>query len=151
MINDNPDLVNNLLMSDEVHFQLLGFVSKQNFHYLSSENPQRFHEKLLHSVKVTIWYAISSFGIVGPYFFEDGDGHTVTVNSQRYVSMFENFLGPELVRYPVNEDTFFSTRWCAEPHLKGFHEYCEEFLSYSCHLEERGYTMVRQITQSVHM
>jgi hypothetical protein len=63
MINDNPDLVNNLLMSDEAHFQLSGFVSKQNFHYLSSKNPQRFHEKLLHSVKVTIWCAISSFGI----------------------------------------------------------------------------------------
>jgi hypothetical protein len=24
--------------------------------------------------------------------------------------MYENFLGPELARHPVNEDTFFSTR-----------------------------------------
>jgi hypothetical protein len=56
---------------------------------------------------VTVWCATALFGIVGPYYFEDGDGHTVTVNSQRYVSMFENFLEPELAHHPVNEDTFF--------------------------------------------
>jgi hypothetical protein len=36
MINENPDLVNNLLMSDETHFHLSGFVNKQNFRYWSS-------------------------------------------------------------------------------------------------------------------
>jgi hypothetical protein len=51
MINENPDLVNNILMSDEAHFHPSGFVNKQNFHYWSSENPQRVHEKLLHSAK----------------------------------------------------------------------------------------------------
>jgi hypothetical protein len=29
------------------------------------------------------------------------------VNSQRYVTVFENFLGPELARHPVNEDILF--------------------------------------------
>jgi hypothetical protein len=43
---------------------------------------------------------------IGLYFFEDGEGHAVTVNSQRYVSMYENFLGPELARHLDNEDTF---------------------------------------------
>jgi hypothetical protein len=64
MINENPDLVNKLLMSDAAQFHLSGFVNKQNFRYSSSENPQRFHEKPLHRVKVTVWCAISSFGIV---------------------------------------------------------------------------------------
>jgi hypothetical protein len=129
MINEIPDLVNNLLMSDEAHFHLSGFVNKQNFRYWSGENPQRFHEKPLHSMKVTVWCVISAFGIVGPNFFKDSGGRIVTVYSQRYVSMFEDVLGPELARHPVNENTFFSTRWCYESHLKGFHECCEEFVS----------------------
>jgi hypothetical protein len=107
MIIENPGLVSNLLMSDEAHFDLSGFVNKQNFRYWSSKNPQRFHERPFQSAKVTIWCAISLFGIVGPYYFEDGDGRTVTVNSQCYVSMFENFLRPELARHSVNEGTFF--------------------------------------------
>jgi hypothetical protein len=31
MIKEDPDLVNNLLMNDEAHFHLSGFVNKQNF------------------------------------------------------------------------------------------------------------------------
>jgi hypothetical protein len=56
---------------------------------------------------MAVWYAISWFGIVGPYLFEDIDGSTFTMNSQRHVKTFENFLGPELASHPVNEDTFF--------------------------------------------
>jgi hypothetical protein len=50
---------------------------------------------------------ISSFGIVGPYFLEDEREKAVTVTGRRYVHMLENFLGPELARHPVNEETFF--------------------------------------------
>jgi hypothetical protein len=35
-------------------------------------NPIELHERPLHNSKVTVWCAISSFGIIGPYFFEDG-------------------------------------------------------------------------------
>jgi hypothetical protein len=55
MINENPHLLNKLLMSGD----LPGFVNKQNFRYWSSENPQRFHEKPLYSAKVTVWCTIS--------------------------------------------------------------------------------------------
>jgi hypothetical protein len=37
MINENPDLVNNIFMSDEAHSHLSGFVNKQNFCYWSSK------------------------------------------------------------------------------------------------------------------
>ena len=35
-------------------------------------------------------------GIIGPYFFEDSDGHSVTVNANRYMDMLQSFLIPEL-------------------------------------------------------
>ena len=59
-------------MSDEAHFHLSGFVNKQNFRYWSATKHTKLHERPLHSSKVTVWCAISSFGIIGPYFFEDG-------------------------------------------------------------------------------
>ena len=79
LINQNQEPVNNLLMSDEAHFHLSGFVNKQNFHYWSATNPKELDERQLHSSKVTVWCAISSFGISSPYFFEDERQRAVTV------------------------------------------------------------------------
>ena len=42
-----------------------------------------------------MWCAISSARIVGPWFFEE-NGVTVTVNSERYVSMLEQYFFPEI-------------------------------------------------------
>ena len=58
-----------LLCSDEVHFHLSGFVNKQNFRYWAKENPWQHHKRLLHSQRVTIWWAFADFEIIGPYFF----------------------------------------------------------------------------------
>jgi hypothetical protein len=85
LINQNQELVNNLLMSDVAHFHLSGFVSKQNFCYWSATNPIELHERPLHNSKVTVWCAISSFGIIGPYFFEDERERAVPVTGPRYV------------------------------------------------------------------
>lgn len=70
VIGQDGELVHFLWMSDETHFHLGGYVNKQNFWYLSGINPCYLHEKPLHSEKVTVWGAISSQGVVGPYFFE---------------------------------------------------------------------------------
>jgi len=94
-------------MSDEAHFHFTGFVNKKNFRYWSATNPPELHERPLHSSKVTVWCEISSFGIIGPYFFEDEREKAVTVTGSRYVHMLENFLGPELAHHPLTEETFF--------------------------------------------
>jgi len=57
--------------------------------------------------KVTVWCAVSSFEIIGPYFFENEREKALTVTGPRYVHMLENFLGPELARHPVTGETFF--------------------------------------------
>ena len=54
LINQNKELINNLLKSDEAHFHLSGFVTKQNFHYWSATNLIELHERPLHSSEVTV-------------------------------------------------------------------------------------------------
>jgi hypothetical protein len=34
------------------------------------------------SRKVTVWCGLSSFGILGPHFFEDSNGHAGTVTAE---------------------------------------------------------------------
>lgn len=98
----------NILFSDEAHFHLNGHVNKQNCRYWCATNPKRKHQKPLHSPKVTVWAAMSARGIIGPYFFEDNMGRAVTVNSERYVEMLDNFLVPELQNFSgYNQRTWF--------------------------------------------
>lgn len=107
VIDGNGERVHNLWMSDEAHFHLSGYVNKQNFRYWSANNPYELHEKPLHSEKVTVWCAMSSRAIVGPYFFEDDNGRTVTVNSERYADMLATFGLPGIDRYDPDGETLF--------------------------------------------
>ena len=45
---------------------------------------------------------IASFGVLGPYFFEDKEGAAVTVTSKRYVAMLRNFCEPEFRRRGID-------------------------------------------------
>lgn len=70
--------------------------NKKNCRYWSAEQPSRKHQKPLHSQKVTVSAAISAKGIIGLYFFENSQGLSVTVNTDRYVTMLQEFLRPTL-------------------------------------------------------
>jgi hypothetical protein len=95
-MGQEPMMLHQLLMSDEVNFFLSGFVNKQSFRYWSREDPRILHEKPQKGQKVVVWCAVGMCGITGPYFFEDGAGHALTVNADRCVDMLQNFLMPEL-------------------------------------------------------
>jgi len=69
-----------LMMSDEAHFHLDGYVNKQNCRFWAAENPRELHQRPLHTAKVSVWCGFSKVGIVGPYFFEE-EGAAVTVTS----------------------------------------------------------------------
>lgn len=84
-----------LLMSNEAHFHLNGTVNKKNLRYWAPEHPHLIYQHLPHSEKVTVWCALGSVGIIGPYFFQE---NWATVYSVRYISMLEIFLKPELRR-----------------------------------------------------
>ena len=46
--------------------------------------------------KCTVWCGVTKDEIIGPYFFEDDSGNTVTVTGERYRTMIQNFLKPAI-------------------------------------------------------
>ena len=59
MLNDDG-VINTVLMTEEAHFHLSGCVNKQNYRYWAPENPQEFHQRPLHSERLTVWCGIAS-------------------------------------------------------------------------------------------
>ncbi|GFX85567.1 uncharacterized protein TNCV_3717381 [Trichonephila clavipes] len=98
-----PDFHKRILFSDEVHFWLNDYVNKQNCRIWSEANPQVYVETPLHPEKLTVCCALWAGGIIGPYFFENDEGHNVTVNGDRYRAMITNFFIPELNNHDVQE------------------------------------------------
>ena len=56
-------------------------------------------------------------GIIGPYFFEDENGATVTVSTERYIHMLNTFLRPQMKRQRVhNMQNVYFQQDGATPH-----------------------------------
>ena len=55
--------------------------------------------------RVNVWCAISSVGIIGPYFFEENE-RAVTVNAARYREMIEEFFLSHLEEMDVGDVWF---------------------------------------------
>jgi hypothetical protein len=118
-----------------------GCVNKQNFHYWSDANLQQLHECLLHSEHVTVLCCVGSFGVIGPYCFEEGR-HDATINSGRYVHMLHNsshqkLTDMELVNRPCafNKTLLLQTPW----------QLCEN-VSWACHFSAWWSSMACSIT-----
>ncbi|GFS82052.1 DUF4817 domain-containing protein [Trichonephila clavipes] len=59
-----PDFHKRILFSDEVHFWLNGYVTKQNCRIWSAANPQVYIETPLHPEKLTVWCTLWAGGII---------------------------------------------------------------------------------------
>jgi len=95
-----------LCCSEEALFHLSGTVKKQHLRYWAENHPRYFHQRPLHSPRVTVWCVVSRLGVVEPYFFEEG-GETVSVSTNRYCEMLEKFLRPRLEEFDDSEDFWF--------------------------------------------
>jgi hypothetical protein len=122
-------------MTDEANFHLCGNVSSQNFCYWATKNPRNIHQKLLHSEKVIVWYGVASFGVIGPYFFEDEAGRAVTVNSACYTEILCTFLEPELQRLGDETQTF----WFQQDRATARNASTQQDVPSSCDLTKREY------------
>ena len=78
MHKNKPDFHRKIIMSNEAHFHLGGYVNKQNSRIWGSENPTMIIEKPLYPQRVTAWRGFWAGGIIGPYFFENEAGFYCT-------------------------------------------------------------------------
>ena len=116
---DSENLTDAIWFSDEAHFHLNNVVNKQNFRFWGSAKPNFYVEKPHNCEKVTVWAALSSTGIIGPFFFEDTEGEAVTVNSERYLKLMKSKFLPALRRKVVNFDDVWFQQDGATPHTAG--------------------------------
>lgn len=90
-VENEPDFLDNIWFSDEAHFMLSGHVNSKNNVFWGVARPDEVLQRPLHSQKCTTWCAISKHGVIGPIWIEDQDGCTTTVNTQRYISVLQQF------------------------------------------------------------
>ena len=87
-----PVLAKKIIFSYKAHFDLGGYVNKQNWRIWGTENPHAYIEKPSHPKRVTVWCGFWSRCIIGPFFYENEQEEAVTVNGDRYRAMLNEFL-----------------------------------------------------------
>ena len=90
-MEENPNWICDEWFSDEAHFHVNGGVNSQNNIFWGSQSPDEVEEKSLKGRKVTGFVAVSYRGVFGPYWFEDKNGSTVTINQERHRSIVNAF------------------------------------------------------------
>ena len=81
-IENQPNLLDLIFFSDEVHFHLSGHVIKQNMRFWAEAQPHEHVVCPLSTEKVTMWCANGRSGIIRPYWFEDERRRPVTINTE---------------------------------------------------------------------
>ena len=105
-VEHDEAFVDQIWWSDEACFKLNGQINRHNCVYWSSENPRVLVEKAVNLPGITVWAAISSLGIIGPYFFEG------TVTADAYLTMLQTFFWPRA----QNHQDFYFQQDGAPPH-----------------------------------
>ena len=115
----DPYFEDQIWWTDEAHIYMNGYFNSKNCIHWGSTKPTDVVQKPLHPVKVTVWCAISSSGLLGPYFYEE-NGRNVTVNGIRYLDLLANKFFPELSSFTL--DNLLDPEWYfmqdgARPHI----------------------------------
>ena len=87
----NSNWIHNVWFSDDTHFHINGAVNSHNNIFWGSQRPDEVEETSLKGRKVTAFVTVSYRGVFGPYWFEDKNGKTVTINQERYRLIVNTF------------------------------------------------------------
>ena len=98
---EDEEIFDKIIWSDEAVFKLSGSVNRHNTVYYATENPHVLFDSKVISPGVCVWGGISAKGLIGPFFFED------TVTGQSYVQMLEEKFYPTVSGWPGLERTWF--------------------------------------------
>jgi len=90
-LEEDETFLQRVWFSDESHFYLNGYMNSKKVVYWGFQKPDEVIEKNRHVQKVTAWVAMSYQGIIGPFWFLDDNDQSVTVNSERYLHVLEEF------------------------------------------------------------
>ena len=101
MIDENKIDINKIHFTDEAHFDLNGYVNKQNYRHWGTSNPHLAVVRPLHPQRVTVWCAISSAGIIGPIIV------TETINGDVYRDQILEVFFRKARRHGLIRDFWF--------------------------------------------
>ena len=114
-IEHTSSFLDNLWTSDEAHCYLDNQINSKNNIFWGDSKPDLVATKSLHSKKVTVWCALSSRGIIGPYFFEE-NGKPLTINTERYLKVLDQFWKQLKKDYPEKYKYMWFQQDGATPH-----------------------------------
>lgn len=111
--DDNNNLANRILYSDESRFTNNGLFNRQNTRYWSTTNEHRMKEgNFQEKFGVNAWVGVVGTKIVGPIFFQ---GH---LTGERYLEFLQNEIEDSLDELPlaINNDQLYFQQDGAPPH-----------------------------------
>ena len=106
-IESDNGFLKNLIVSDEAHFELSGWVNTQNARIWSDKQPYETVDSPKSREKVTVWMGLSYHGVFGPHFFEDDDQKAETVRTANYIAMLREKVIPVLKRKKIFDSCIF--------------------------------------------
>lgn len=91
-IDNDPNILRNLIFTDEATFQITGTLNRHNCRYWAVENPNWMREsKSQYPQKINVWAGILYDQIIGPFFFEGN------LTAPMYEEMLRNQIVPRII------------------------------------------------------
>lgn len=106
MVVADDEFRRKIVMSDEANFELCGNVHKHNCRIYGTSNPRKTQEKPNYQKKLNVWCGVAANRIIGPYFYEDEKGATVTTTKERYIEMMRQYVMPQMRRFGMEHYWF---------------------------------------------
>jgi hypothetical protein len=110
-VGEDAQFLGMIVWTDEATFKLNGTVNWHNCVYWFSENPNVHVDKAVYLPRLSVWFGVSSRGVVEPFFFEG------TVTGAAYLNMLQESIVPAVRQLYVYEDMWYEQDR-APPHYR---------------------------------